>query len=254
MVGHELAAVLHELTARPGFPLSQDTARRICAALGADGAAVSLTHDGPPPGEQLWSSGRTAGELEELQFTLGVGPGVDTARSGSMVLEPELRTVPADRWPGFPPGAQELGVRAVFSFPLRIGAIRVGVLLLHRGTPGPLSQDALGQAQILSGALALSLLGGRDTQGDGRPPHPAHDGSSLVVDWVADRAALRRAEVHQATGMVSVQLGVTPELALLRLRVHAYTRGLALLDVARDVLARKLRITDDGHDGERDTK
>ncbi|MGW8379970.1 ANTAR domain-containing protein [Streptomyces sp. ODS28] len=245
MVSADLAAVLNELTARPGLPLSPEAVRRTCSALGVDGAAVTLAHSGPPPGELLWASGETAERLEELQFTLGVGPGVDTVASGALVLEPELREVPADRWPGFPSAAEQLGVRAVFGLPLRIGAIRTGVLLLCRATPGRLSDDALAQAQVLASALTLALLG---IPREGA--HPVAGGRLADVDWVAERAALRRAEVHQATGMVSVQLGVGPELALLRLRVHAYARGLPLLEVARDVVARKLRLTDD-EDGER---
>lgn len=40
------------------------------------------------------------------------------------------------RWPGFADAAAELGVHAVFAFPLRIGMISVGVLLGHRVTLG----------------------------------------------------------------------------------------------------------------------
>jgi hypothetical protein len=58
-------------------------------------------------------------------------------------------------------------------------------------------------------------------------------------------SGLHRAAVHQATGMVSVQLGVSMEVALLRLRAHAYASGRPLGEVAQDVVARRLRFDDD---------
>jgi hypothetical protein len=50
-----------------------------------------------------------------------------------------------------------------------------------------------------------------------------------------------RAEVHQATGMISVQLGVSLEEAFVRLRAHAFANGAALGDVAGEVVGRRLR-------------
>jgi AmiR/NasT family two-component response regulator len=62
------------------------------------------------------------------------------------------------------------------------------------------------------------------------------------------------AVIHQATGMVLVQLGVDAEAAFARLRGHAYVTGRRLGDVARDVVGRRIRFTRDpptgsGHDG-----
>ncbi|WP_433790801.1 hypothetical protein [Actinoplanes sp. CA-252034] len=49
--------------------------------------------------------------------------------------------------------------------------------------------------------------------------------------------------------MISVQLGVTVEVALVRLRAHAYAAGRDLDEVAGDVLARRLRFNDLDDDG-----
>ena len=54
-----------------------------------------------------------------------------------------------------------------------------------------------------------------------------------------------RAEVHQATGMVLVQLDITPKDAFARLRAYAFAQRRPLSDVARDVVARRLVFTDD---------
>jgi hypothetical protein len=57
---------------------------------------------------------------------------------------------------------------------------------------------------------------------------------------VAD-ALERRAVVHQAAGMISVQLSVSVPVALLRLRSHTFAANRSILDVAADVVARRLR-------------
>ena len=53
--------------------------------------------------------------------------------------------------------------------------------------------------------------------------------------------------VHQASGMVAAQLGVSVGQALLRLRAHAFGHDRALTEVAHDVVARTLRF--DPRDG-----
>jgi hypothetical protein len=47
--------------------------------------------------------------------------------------------------------------------------------------------------------------------------------------------------VHQATGMVKVQLNVGIAEALVRLRAYAYAEERPIEDVARDVVGRRLR-------------
>jgi hypothetical protein len=54
--------------------------------------------------------------------------------------------------------------------------------------------------------------------------------------------ALTRTEVNQATGMLVGQLNEEPALALARLRAHAYATDRTPTDVARDILARRLRL------------
>jgi hypothetical protein len=61
-----------------------------------------------------------------------------------------------------------------------------------------------------------------------------------------EQARPHHPEVHQATGMISVQLGVTATVALIRLRAYAYANDRALREVAGDVVARRLRFHPDG--------
>ena len=58
-----------------------------------------------------------------------------------------------------------------------------------------------------------------------------------------------RAEIHQATGMISAQAGVTLVDALLLLRARAYSTNRTMLDISRDVLDRRERFYPDGGAG-----
>lgn len=49
-------------------------------------------------------------------------------------------------------------------------------------------------------------------------------------------------EVHQATGMLTAQLGVSATDAMARLRAHAATTHRPLIDVSRDIIARRVRL------------
>ena len=62
---------------------------------------------------------------------------------------------------------------------------------------------------------------------------------------------MRRAEIDQATGMLSEQLGAGIGDAFVRLRAYAYAHDLRLTDAARDIVARRLRLhPDPSRDGE----
>jgi AmiR/NasT family two-component response regulator len=65
-------------------------------------------------------------------------------------------------------------------------------------------------------------------------------GSDLHPD-VGETLRLR-AEVHQATGFLSVHASVGIDEALLLLRAYAFSADRPLLEVARDVLSERLRI------------
>jgi hypothetical protein len=204
----------------------------LCAEVpGVTGVAVSVLIPGGG-GEVVWRSDGPSARLDDLQVTLGEGPAVDVATSGLLILEPDLATVPAQRWPAFTPAALELGVRAVFAVPLQIGAIRLGVLVTHRAVPGPIGDGMLADTLALADAATDALLG----QGTGGPAPPV---------WLSDQPAGYRAQIHQATGMISVQLGVTQAEALIRMRAHAFSQHRALADVASDVVARQLRFDKD---------
>jgi hypothetical protein len=121
------------------------------------------------------------------------------------------------------------GAAALFAFPLRVGGVRLGALTLYQPRSGRLTDaqhaDALTMADIvLQSVLAL--------QAEASP-------GALAIELEALNGG--RAEVHQATGMVSVQLSVDVAEALARLRARAFREGRPLAAVAADIVARRDR-------------
>jgi ANTAR domain len=205
--------------------------RAAVGRLGVDGASVTAV-SGPAVREPLSATGELSARLEELMFTTGEGPGAEDFMFGSPMLIPDLEQV-TERWPGFVPAAVAAGARALFAFPLQAGTIRVGVLSLYRAQPGPLTPQRLADALVFAD-IALQLL-----------LDAAAGISGLAGYQPLDGLSDSRVEVYQATGMISVQLGVTLEEALVRLRAHAFAVGTPLDDVARDVVRRLLRFDPD---------
>ena len=191
--------------------------------LGVDGASVTAM-GGPAVREPLSASDELSARLEELLLTTGEGPGAEDFRFGSPLLVPDLEPV-AERWPGFVPAAVAAGARALFAFPLQAGAIQVGVLSLYRAQPGPLDAAAAGGCAGLRRHRAAAAAGRGIGYQRVAGYHP--------LDGLSDS----RAEVYQAIGMISVQLGVSLEEAFVRLRAHAFATGAPLGDVAGDVVS-----------------
>jgi hypothetical protein len=218
----------------------EPTLAHVCAALAevalVDGAVAALASSATVRAT-VHADGIGA-KVEELTLTLGEGPGVDAVVAGRPVIADDLGDrAAAERWPMFVPAAAAIGVAAVFALPLRVGAVRVGVVTLHRGTPGALTVAQLSDALILADLLCLMLI---DPSTNGR-----HAGQLGPVD------GMHNPEVHQAAGMISVQLGVSVDAAFSRLRAYAYGHDRPLSEVAGDVVARWLRLEPDTGDGQR---
>jgi len=172
--------------------------------------------------------------IEELQFTFGEGPCVDAFATSRPVLVAELTDGAMDRWPIYAPAIYDAGIRAVFAFPMQIGAARLGVLDVFRAVPGPLSRQELGEALTYADRAVTALLDGHE---DAMTARGGQDG--------LDEAIEHRAEVFQAQGMVMVQLGIPITEALVRIRAYAYAEVRSLHDVAADIVARRLRFDQD---------
>lgn len=201
--------------------------RSCCEETGLNGAGVSMVA-GTGSREPLHATDAVAAEVERLQFTLGEGPCVDAWAHGSPILVGDIcedGDSATRGWPVFRTEAARAGVRAIFAFPVRVGAVNLGAVDMYRAAPGPLNEDELGTALSSVDRVALSLLCAPSSDHDVGPP--------LVSDVL----------VHQAAGMVMVQLDSSIEEALVLLRATAYAEGSTVNEVAADVIHRRRRLS-----------
>jgi hypothetical protein len=224
-----IAAQDVDATVPPGFV---NRLQRLCRAgvhgIPASGVGVCvLTEAGTHMSAAV--SDQASAAVEELQFSLGEGPCLDAHASRRPVLQPDLGESALRRWPAYSRAAYDHGVRAVFAFPLQIGAARVGVLDVYRDSAGLLSDEALAQALTFARIALTTVL-------DGQAHAPSGELDVELGHVIDDH----RAEVYQAQGMLQVQLGVPLEAAMARMRAYAFVNGRTLADVAADIVARRL--------------
>ena len=218
-----------------------DAADRLCEAcvvlLDIDAAAISLVFDGANSGT-LGSSGASARIYDELQFTLGEGPCLDSVLRRIPILIVDLGDPEEARWPAYRPAMLAHQIRGVYAIPVVVAGEFVGALDLFRARPGPLLAADLAGAVAAAELATVPLL---DLL-DGDLQAAVTDPNSNA--W-AELNRLTRAEVSQAIGMLVAQLEVEPALALILLRAHAYATGRSVTDIARDILDRRLKLEAD---------
>ena len=151
---------------------------------------------------------------------------MDAYHQDRPVLEPDLASPRHARWLAFSGPAIEAGVRAIFGFPLRVGAVRLGALNLYCDQPGALTDDQHADALVMADVAAQAVL----VLQANAPPGKL----SAELEAGADFHYV----VHQASGMVAAQLDVSVGQALIRLRAYAFGNDRPLSEVAEDVVAR----------------
>lgn len=226
----------------------------VCAAAvsgtAMDGAGVTVMVS-PTVRETAYATDAVAAELEELQLTLGEGPCVDAFGGGGPALAADLRLPEfRRRWPAFGPAAMASGARAVFALPMQIGAIRLGAFDLYRATAGALTRNRLADALAYAESACLLLLDAQSAVPDTEEPDGGYPDTVEHPDAWGPAAryhdpTAHQAVVHQATGMMLVQLGTSADAAFARLRAYAFAKGRPLGQVARDVVDRRLRFHPD---------
>jgi hypothetical protein len=138
-----------------------------------------------------------------------------TRRAGRC-SSPTWPTPATPRWLAFSPPALAAGTRAVFGFPLQVGAVRLGAMNLYRDRPGKLSDDQHADALVMADVAAQAVLAMQ---------------ANAPLDTVAtelEAGANFHLVEHQASGMVATQLGISVGEALVRLRAYAFSHDLGL--------------------------
>ncbi|MFI0238640.1 GAF and ANTAR domain-containing protein [Streptomyces sp. NPDC016845] len=206
--------------------------RRLCEAIkesvSMEAGTLSLFTD-TPHRQLLCATSDAALRLEKLQFGVGEGPCVTAARTGDKVVVGDLHKEMTG-WPVFGSCAQEQlrDVGAIYAFPLRLDARRtlgaVDVLCRDPLDPDPdVVQAGVIAARAASQALVHSYQETVD-QG-GLPMWEPED----IMDsyW---------GPTHAAVGVLVVQLDISAEEALTRMRARAFGTGRSLPDIAEDIL------------------
>lgn len=230
-----LAVSLREGTMTAWVASDADAIDELCrpflSALPISGASIAAI-SAAGSRSTLASSDEVAARIDELQFELGEGPQLVAFQSGDAILIPDVAQVDHDAWPIFGAALSELPVRALFSIPMKMGAVTVGVASLYRRHPGGLSHDQEISALAIASAIAITSAE--------RAILFAHE------DGPAESAATpaSRREVHQATGMILVQLDTTATIAYSRLQAYAFATGRTVQSVAHDVVLRKITFDD----------
>ncbi|MEF2977635.1 GAF and ANTAR domain-containing protein [Subtercola sp. YIM 133946] len=190
-------------------------------------AAISTLGD-PFGSETVCASDDEAARLDELQLDLGEGPCWQALATRLPVLAPDAQNAPDPAWPTLSLSIRDAGLRAVFAFPLIVGTMNVGAVDLYSDTVGPLTRSQIDDAALLAAIAARHIVAGALERLS--EPEPA--------------SAFSRREVHQATGMVLAQLGVSAADALLIIRAHAFAEGRTVREVAAAIVDRDLEFGD----------
>jgi len=238
VAGERRTRILTRLVGVAGAQLETKRLCEVCAEVtGVSGAGIMIISGDVPQGSAC-TTNEVSALVEELQFDLGEGPCVDAYNEDRPVLEPDLAAPASPRWMGFTGPAVDAGVRAIFGFPLDVGAVRLGALNLYCDRPGSLTDDQHANALVMADVAAQTLLMMQADAPAGRLATELETGSDF------------RSVVHQASGMVSAQLEISVGQALVRLRAYAFGNDRPLVGVASEVVDRTLRF--DARSGQND--
>ena len=220
------AAVEAVVSGQPPTVSGEELCRPFLTLLPVTGASLSVI-GWPGQHSTIHASDATAARVDALQLELGEGPRWRVLRTGQPVLIPDVSQGQDSEWPMFGAAVREVGVGALFTFPMVLGAATVGSIDLYRSTPGALNASDVAQGLALAGSIAGSAVR--------RAVWSAGEESPNV-----ELAPELRREVHQATGMILAQLDTNATEAFARLRAHAFASDRTVEDVARDVVSRQL--------------
>jgi hypothetical protein len=191
------------------------------------GAGIALLSSGRQY-TSLCTSNAIARTLMDLEITVGEGPCVDACISEIAIDEDNLAESRQPRWSAYAPSARDAGAHAVFGFPVRIGAIRIGALSLYRDSVGALTASQAADAYLMASVIGRAVL----AMQAGAPR------DTLANEL--EREATFDFSVHQAAGMVAVQGSMTVGDALVALRAHAFASSSSLSELAVRVVQREI--------------
>jgi hypothetical protein len=232
-----MRTIEEQLLAAVGELRGVEAANRLCevcvTALGVHAAAISVVYGGSNVAT-LGASSAAALTYDEVQFTVGEGPCLDSVARRAPVVVIDLADPTEVRWPKYRPAMLAHRIRGVSAMPVMVTGECVGALDLFLMSAGHLDSERLAAALLAADLAQLPLLDLLDDEL-----------RSAAIDFDAAPGIglhiIVRTEVAQATGMLMAQLDIGPTEALVRLRAHAYATATSATHVARAIIDRHLR-------------
>jgi hypothetical protein len=197
----------------------------VAALPGVDAVIVALRGSRRAV-EIIGASDSWAEGVAEHQYTVGEGPGIEAFTSAGPVLVADL-SAEQGRWPAFAEAALGLGAGAVFAFPLQVGGINLGTVEYLRRRSGGLTQRVVNDAALVAELVTTALLQRADV-------------AEQAGQEFAPRPVTSFRDVNVATGMLAAQLRISLDDAFARLRGRAFSQGRSVVELARDVLERRV--------------
>ena len=208
----------------------------IAATLGCAGAGVMLA-DTDEDLHFVSTSDEVLGTLEQLQIELDEGPCLLAYRTGEPVVASDLAD--DERFPTFGPRAVGVGMRAVYSFPMRLRETPIGALNLYDAAAGDMSDEALEVGQAIADVATIYVSHARDLA--------EHEELTAGLQ----RALDSRVIVEQAKGFLSAHWEIEPQAAFEVLRRHSRSNSIKVHAVAEDILSGKVLPDQLGHRSDR---
>jgi len=204
----------------------KDLAGQITMVLGVDGAGVSVLESGTVRFVAA-SDARSAG-LERAQEASQAGPCVDACLTGKIVTVAGLPGA-SPSWTAYLLAAQDAGIAAVASIPLRHGGASIGAVDLFNAAARDWSEGDLRTAGILADMATGYLVQALELDRQGR-----------VIEQL-QRALDSRIVIEQAKGILAAERGISVDKAFEVLRGHARSHAVSLRSVAEAVVSLGLR-------------
>ncbi len=188
------------------------------------GAGIALTSNSDDI-TSMSTSNVAATELMDIEITLREGPCTDACRSQDAVESIDLLKESQSRWIFYTPQAIAVGARAVFGFPVRIGAVRLGALSLYRDKRGSLTYEQASDGYLMASVIGRAILA----------LQAGASGSALAMEL--EREATFDFAIHQAAGIIAIQGFTDVGDALVLLRTHAFATNTPISTLATRVIA-----------------
>lgn len=165
--------------------------------------------------------------LERAEIENQDGPCHQAYLTGDRVVAEDLdHSDVSERWPSVYQQMRDLGLRAVYAFPLRLRDDRIGALNLYRDTPGELHPDDVRLGQAFADVAAIGILQARKVA--------SAEERASQLQYALDS----RIVIEQAKGVISAERGTSVDEAFQAIRLHARSRNTKVRDVAAAIVDR----------------